>query len=204
MYSKKIYDVVSIENKIISNIYLLYLSYSIFKYVLFGRYNPMKDYSLHKSITFEAVLLNIMSTFTNEELTNFKMYFEKITNKQVGNISNIKKIKRMDVFEIFVIPSDNYVRFQNVLSKLFKAIFDCGGKHISKLIKIVVLRSHYDMLYNFNCYNYQLYSFLVNLLDLHEYYYEYTDLDNLFKESQRILTQLVSKGGEASVRGLFT
>ncbi|SCQ16172.1 conserved Plasmodium protein, unknown function [Plasmodium ovale] len=190
-YTGKPYDVVSVENKIISNIYLLYLSHTTFRYVIFGRYNPIKNYALYKNVSFEAILLNMISTFTVEELTDYKKFFEKITKKEIKNIKDIKKRKRMDVFEIFVIPSDTYLNFQNVLSKLFKAIFDCGGKHISKLVKIAVLRSHYDMLYNFNCYNYQLYSFLVNLLDLHKYYYEHADLNGLFLESQEILKDMV-------------
>ncbi|CRG96732.1 conserved Plasmodium protein, unknown function [Plasmodium gallinaceum] len=191
IYSNKTYDVITIENKMVSNIYLLYLSHHIFKYIIFARYNPLKNYSLHKNINFEAVLLNMISNFTNEELANYKIYFEKVTKKEITNLTDKKKIQRMDVFDIFVIPSVNYVKFQNVLSKLFKALFDCGGRHISKLLKIVILRSHYDMLYNFNCYNYQLYSFLINFLDLHEYFYEYTDLNDLFKESQKILIELV-------------
>ncbi|CRG99395.1 conserved Plasmodium protein, unknown function [Plasmodium relictum] len=190
-YSNKKYDVITIENKMISNIYLLCLSHNIFKYVIFARYNPLKNYSLHKNINFEAILLNMISNFTNEELINHKTFFKKITKKEITNLTDKKKIQRMDVYEVFIIPSDNYVKFQNILSKLFKALFDCGGRHISKLLKIVILRSHYDMLYSFNCYNFQLYSFLINFLDLHEYFYEYTDLNDLFKESQKILIELV-------------
>ncbi|KJP88620.1 hypothetical protein AK88_01700 [Plasmodium fragile] len=190
-YANRPYDVVTMENKIISNVYLLYLSHDIFKYVLFARYNPLKDFSLHKSIPFEAALLSHISTFTQEELSNHEMYFTKITKKEIQHLNDPKKRTRMDVFDVFVIPSANYVKFQQVLSRLFKALFDCGGKHISMLLKIATLRSHYDMLYNFNCYNYQLHSFLVNLLDLHQHYYEHTELDSLFRESQRILLRLV-------------
>ncbi|SOV22550.1 conserved Plasmodium protein, unknown function [Plasmodium sp. DRC-Itaito] len=190
-YTKKSYDVISIENKIISNIYLLYLTKNIFKYIIFARYNPLKNYSLHKDINFDSVLLNMISTFTNEELYDYTTYLKKITKKDMNKIKDKKKIKRMDIFEIFIIPSTNYIKFESILSKLFKALFDCGGKHISKLLKIAILRSHYDMLYNFNCYNFQLYSFLTNLLDLHEYFYEYADLSDLFKESQIILKQLI-------------
>ncbi|ANQ07549.1 Uncharacterized protein PCOAH_00017340 [Plasmodium coatneyi] len=190
-YAKRPYDVVTVENKIISNVYLLYLSHDIFKYVLFARYNPLKDSSLHKNIPFEAALLSHISTFTREELSNHETYFTKITKKQIKQLDDPKKESRMDVFDIFVVPSANYVKFQQVLSRLFKALFDCGGKHISMLLKIATVRSHYDMLYNFNCYNYQLHSFLVNLLDLHQHYYEHTELDALFRESQRILLRLV-------------
>ncbi|GAB65758.1 hypothetical protein PCYB_072600 [Plasmodium cynomolgi strain B] len=190
-YANRPYDVVTMENKIISNVYLLYLSHDIFKYVLFGRYNPLKDCSLHKNIPFEAALLSHISTFTQEELSNHETYFTKITKKEINLLDDPKKGSRMDVFDIFVIPSANYVKFQQVLSRLFKALFDCGGKHISMLLKIATVRSHYDMLYNFNCYNYQLHSFLVNLLDLHQRYYEHAELDALFRESQRILLRLV-------------
>ncbi|ETW55128.1 hypothetical protein PFUGPA_02950 [Plasmodium falciparum Palo Alto/Uganda] len=190
-YTKKSYDAISIENKIISNIYLLYLTKNIFKYIIFARYNPLKNYSLHKNINFDSVLLNMLSTFTNEELYDYTTYFKKITKKDMNKIKDQKKIERMDIFDIFIIPSTNYIKFESILSKLFKALFDCGGKHISKLLKIAILRSHYDMLYNFNCYNYQLYSFLTNLLDLHEYFYEYADLSDLFKESQIILKELI-------------
>ncbi|WBY56757.1 hypothetical protein Py17XNL_000801787 [Plasmodium yoelii yoelii] len=192
IYSKKKYDVISIENKIISNIFLLDLCHSIFKFVIFGRYNPIKDYSLYKSISFESILLNMISTFKLDELTNYKKYFEKITKKETNNIINLKKIKRMDIFEIIIVPSNNYINFQKILSNLFKAIFDCGGKHVSKILQIAIPRAHYDMLYSFNCYNYQLHSFLVNLLDLHNYYYEHADVDNLFKESHNILKQLIN------------
>ncbi|CAI7719626.1 conserved Plasmodium protein, unknown function [Plasmodium vivax] len=190
-YANRPYDVVTVENKIISNVYLLYLSHDIFKYVLFGRYNPLKDCSLHKNIPFEAALLSHISTFTQEELANHETYFKKITEKETNHLDDPKKGSRMDVFDIFVIPSANYVKFQQVLSQLFKALFDCGGKHISALLKIATVRSHYDMLYNFNCYNYQLHSFLVNLLDLYQHYYEHAELDSLFRESQRILLRLV-------------
>ncbi|SCM20253.1 conserved Plasmodium protein, unknown function [Plasmodium chabaudi adami] len=191
-YSKKKYDVISVENKIISNIFLLDLCHSIFKFIIFGRYNPIKDYSLYKSISFEAILLNMISTFKLDELRSYKKYFEKIIKKEINNIINIKKIKRMDVFEILVVPSDSYIKFQKVLSNVFKAIFDCGGKHVSKILQIAIPRAHYDMLYSFNCYNYQLHSFLVNLLDLCNYYYEHSDVNNLFKESHNILKQLIN------------
>ncbi|CAA9987455.1 conserved Plasmodium protein, unknown function [Plasmodium knowlesi strain H] len=190
-YTDKPYDVITVENKIISNVYLLYLSHDIFKYVLFARYNPLKDSSLHKNIPFEAALLSHISTFTQEELSKHELYFRKITKKEIKDLDDPNKESRMDVFDIFIIPSSNYIKFQQVLSTLFKALFDCGGKHISMLLKIATVRSHYDMLYNFNCYNYQLHSFLVNLIDLHEHYYEHTELDALFRESQRILLRLV-------------